>query len=79
MAKHTETTMVGLLKNALESSIRNMAEEEFENAKEKMVRRLDEKKDEVIASLTLRLVNEMQLNDFGSHLTIRIEKKNIKI
>lgn len=63
---------------ALHKGIEMVAEEEFERAKEDMVKRLEARKDEVVAGITINLMETVDINTMKDRLVITVRSVNDK-
>lgn len=63
---------------AIENSIKQEATVEFERAKKEMIERLDKRKDEIIAGISISIMEYVMIERMGNQLVIRIETQKLK-
>jgi hypothetical protein len=62
-----------ILQRAFEDALNKAAEEEFEEAK----KRLDRRKDEIIASITLTMMKHVSMIEAADRLIIEVKTNNL--
>lgn len=62
----------------IQRAIQEEAELEFEHAKEEMIKRLDAKKDEVIAGITLNIMKRIRMETMTNELVITVSTGRLK-
>lgn len=65
---------------ALEREIKTQFESVFEIKKQEMIEEMDKRKSEVVAALTIRMMNMVEMNTLGNRLRIEVisDKTNLK-
>lgn len=66
-----ETQILLILENALKVELEAI----FDKKKEEMIEEMDRKKDEILASITLRIMKRMNIQSNGTTLTIELSTK----
>lgn len=74
MAVLKEGNMEGLLLVAIEQRVKEAIGEEFENQKEEMIKRIDQKKAETIAGCAIQIMKMIDMNRMGDNLTITVRQ-----
>ena len=76
MATNTTATITDFLIDDIKKAMQNMAEEEFERAKEEMIQRLENKKAEVVSGIVINLMKYVNMHTLTDRLVIEIKKEN---
>lgn len=76
----TNTTKfdTGIIKGIIEDYLKNMVEDEFDNAIKKTVARIELRKGEVIAGIMLDVMKVINFHEYSDKLVIEIRKPDSK-
>jgi len=66
----TRKSTLDYIKASIEKAIKEMIDEEIELAK----KRIDKKKDEIIASIALNVTSNLSITDYQERIVIEIQK-----
>lgn len=64
--------------SAMKSEIEKRAKDIFEHKKEEMIKELDEQKDEIVASISLKIMKYIRVDTFGQNIRIEVLTDKIK-
>ncbi|MDE2025161.1 MAG: hypothetical protein KGJ07_01575 [Patescibacteria group bacterium] len=70
--------LIDKIYQALEQGIKEEAEDIFKRAKEQAIEELDRKKDEVVASIAIQIMNHVNLQSMGNNLVITVSADELK-
>lgn len=71
------TTLGEVFAEAIKKALESEFEHQFEESKKQMINKLDERKDEVLASLTLKLMKHISMESYGEKLIITLDTKKL--
>lgn len=64
--------------SAMKSEIEKRAKDIFEHKKEEMIKELDEQKDEIVASISLKIMKYIRVDTLGQNIRIEVLTDKIK-
>lgn len=67
-----------LLREVIGRELRDRLAPEFENIKSEMIRKLDIKKDEIIASIAIHILESVEFTKMGNTLSIVVKTDQLK-
>jgi hypothetical protein len=73
-----KTNIPSFIEKVITEAITDRFNEIFEVQKEELIERLDRKKDEMLAIITLQIFKQINIIDFGETITISLKTEELK-